>query len=262
MFTCTGALRLDNTGNVPLTVGGLEAVRATQADGSPCNATSLAPVTGMTCSFVWTASKADAEAGASTINLAADAQEAGAAESNSTAYTASATLPVPQHPAMSVAFEEVTSGPHSSNDSTVTLRGTVLNQGNVKLQAVRMKPTPDINTTPTCTVGAVGDTTATWVEGEDVPVGEQVVYTVTYAIGQDALETTAVSDSGAPQVRVHLSANATATQEQLLLTGSAFTVISVTQTASLAVEILSAQCQVPEEPGTLRFCCALPSGTH
>lgn len=84
-----------------------------------------------------------------------------------------------------------------------------------------------------------------------MPVGNTVVCSVTYTIGQDALETKVVSAPGAPEVRVQLSANATATQANTVLTQTASTVIPVAQTASISVLILSAQCQVPQEPGKL-----------
>lgn len=114
-FTCSGALVIDNAGNVPLAFSGLESFHAILADGTPCNASSFAPTARMTCTFVWTVSEADAEAGSGSISLAVAAKEAGQPAANSTTYSALATLAVPQHPAMSTVFETVTAGPHSSN---------------------------------------------------------------------------------------------------------------------------------------------------
>jgi hypothetical protein len=138
--------------------------------------------------------------------------------------------------------------------SSVTLQGTVTNLGNIKLQNLHMWPTPDIDVSPICSVSTIDDvnsTATTWQEPGEVPVGKVVVCTVTYTLGQDALETMVTSTSGMPEVHMQLSANATATAAQQHLTGSASVTILVTQTTSLAVQILSGQCQVPQEPGKL-----------
>lgn len=135
--------------------------------------------------------------------------------------------------------------------SSVTLQGTVTNLGNVKLRNLHMWPTPDIDVRPVCLVSPVGNSSTgiTWQETGEVPVGSVVLCTVTYTLGQDALETKVTSSSGMPEVHMQLSANATATAAQQQLTGSASVTIPVAQTASLTVQILSAQCQVPQEPG-------------
>lgn len=116
-----------------------------------------------------------------------------------------------------------------------------------------MRPTPGIDATPVCTLSTTGDASPgmTWQESNELPIGKAVVCTVTYTLGQDALETTVTSSSGVPEVQVKLSANATATAAQQQLTGSASVVIPMTQTASLAVQILPGQCQVPQGPGEL-----------
>jgi hypothetical protein len=114
-FACTQALMVENTGNVPLSFNGLEPHLAKQADGNSCSATNLPPATSMTCNFVWTASAADAEAATSTIHLAVVAGEAGVTNPNMTSYTQSAVLTVPQQPRMSVAFEQLSTGPINSN---------------------------------------------------------------------------------------------------------------------------------------------------
>lgn len=103
---------VENAGNVPLAFSGLE---ATQATGTPCNATSLAPMTNRVCSFKWTVSQEDAEAGVATISVAADARDASSTAVAATTYTGSAALTVPQQPALSVTTEHVSVGPHSSN---------------------------------------------------------------------------------------------------------------------------------------------------
>jgi hypothetical protein len=115
IFTCTQALVVENTGNVPLAFDGLEPHSARQLDGSPCSATAMPPATRMTCNFVWTASEADAEAATGTIHLAVAAGEAGVADTNMTSYTQSAVLTVPQQPRMSVAFVQLPTGPINSN---------------------------------------------------------------------------------------------------------------------------------------------------
>lgn len=104
---------------MPLALDGLESYSAKQADGSPCSATNLAPTTSMTCDFVWTVSEADAEAATSTIHLAVAAGEAGSANTNMTSYTQSAVMTVPQQPRMSVAFVQLTTGPHNSNGKSM-----------------------------------------------------------------------------------------------------------------------------------------------
>jgi hypothetical protein len=134
--------------------------------------------------------------------------------------------------------------------SEVTLRGTVTNTGNVKLQNVVMRPVQRIDASPMCTVGPADGTGDTTEHVDDVvPVGYQAVCTVVYAIGQDALETIVTSSSGAPEVHLQLAANATATQAATLLTQTASVVVPVTQTASISVTISTDQCQVPQEPG-------------
>ena len=137
--------------------------------------------------------------------------------------------------------------------SEVTLRGTVTNTGNVKLQNVVMRPVQRIDARPNCTVGPVGRTSAAieHMEGDAVPVGHQAVCVAVYAIGQDALETVVTSASGAPEVHMQLAANATATQANTSLTQTAAVVIPVIQTASMSVTILTEQCQMPQEPGKL-----------
>lgn len=141
-------------------------------------------------------------------------------------------------------------------DSQVTVRGTVTNQGNVKLQNLRWYPTPNITegATPVCTLSAASDVNPNveWHD-QDVPVGYKVVCAVTYTIGQDALETTVTSSSGAPEVHVQLFVNATATQDQIVMTGNSLVVVPVAQTASLAVQIMSELCAVPEEPGVCQW---------
>lgn len=114
-FTCLNALVLDNAGNVPLAFNGLESLQAVQADGSPCNATSLAPVASMTCSFVWTVSQPEAEAGSGLVSLEVPARDASSADAQVTSYSVSSPLAVPQHPAMTVTFEHLSAGPHNSN---------------------------------------------------------------------------------------------------------------------------------------------------
>lgn len=80
-------------------------------------------------------------------------------------------------------------------------------------------------------------------------MGHEVVCTTTYMLGQDALETVQTSVNGAPQVQVALFANATATQDDLSVSATAATALSVSQVASLDLSIVAAQCAAPQEPG-------------
>lgn len=118
-FFCAAALVIDNTGNVPLSIGGLEALQATQADGSPCSSTGLAPTSSITCDFLWTVSPQDSEAATGTIALTVVTHDIGATDSATAApalnFTGAATLAVPQHPAMTVVLEQVAPIMHSSN---------------------------------------------------------------------------------------------------------------------------------------------------
>lgn len=138
--------------------------------------------------------------------------------------------------------------------SVVTIRGTITNRGNVKLSGLDTKVSPQLPGSPACSLQDIGQpaSNTTWVEKGVIPVGKEVVCTISYPIGQDALESTLLSANGAPEVRLVLTANATATLNSVpVVAVSAPAVVSVSQLAGIAVKIASELCQVPQEPGGL-----------
>lgn len=118
-FFCDAALVVENPGNVPLSITGLDsAYRAVKADGSPCIFVSLAPIANATCDFWWNVTALDSEAGNGTIYLEATGVDASIPAANGTAsvvYTGTAALVVSQHAAMLVTLQELSPKVHASN---------------------------------------------------------------------------------------------------------------------------------------------------
>lgn len=139
------------------------------------------------------------------------------------------------------------------------MKGTITNKGNVRLQSLNITARPDVAITPQCSVQDIGApaTAVPWGDDGVLPVGKEVVCIASFSIGQDLLETTVASVNGVPEVRLALSANATATAQQLPVDAHAVAAVAVSQIPTVSVQILSMQCQVPSSPGGLllsRFC--------
>jgi hypothetical protein len=114
-FACADALVVQNTGNVPLAFNGLVASDSLQLPGPGCATSGLDPFTSLTCSFIWAASAADAQAGTSSIFLQVSAHDVGPVADYATVFSGSAMLPVPQQPLMGINLVRLTSETPSSN---------------------------------------------------------------------------------------------------------------------------------------------------
>ena len=134
--------------------------------------------------------------------------------------------------------------------STISLWGKLVNTGNVRLRHLDFWPSINISTEPICHTRPTGDSNegTVWTLRSDVDVGHEVVCTVSYPIGQDALEAGTADANGLPKLKLTIMANATATNQALLREASANVLLAVSHLPSLVLTI-SSNCDVPTQEG-------------
>lgn len=142
---------------------------------------------------------------------------------------------------------------HLDAASVITLVGTAINTGNVRLRQLAVWPSSLITVGPTCYIRLSNsnstDLNALWVPPNDVAVGNEVVCTASFPIRQDGLEAAAAGTNAVPMLLLAMAVNATATDVLQTLQQSQEVTVSVSQQRSMSLRLVSEACLVPTEPG-------------
>jgi hypothetical protein len=135
--------------------------------------------------------------------------------------------------------------------TNVSMIGTLVNTGNVRLRDLDFRSIPSIHAEPTCYVRPVNSNSmdTVWKSPADVDVGHEVFCSISWPLAQDALEAATRDANGALAAPLVITAYANATESLQPVTAEYTLHLAVAHTPSMTLQVLDTGCVIPSDPG-------------